>query len=80
MKKHIVIETILVFLGILLDSYYLICSNCNRVMPYDKMICPYCGKIFEEQIMKKRRCKKCGKLFIPTNMYDYTCEICSMED
>ena len=30
--------------------------------------------------MKKRRCKKCGRLFMPTNLYDYTCEICSIED
>ena len=29
--------------------------------------------------MKKRRCNKCGRLFMPTNLYDYTCEIYSME-
>jgi len=30
--------------------------------------------------MKKRGCKKCGRLFMPTNLYDYTCEICSLNN
>jgi uncharacterized OB-fold protein len=30
--------------------------------------------------MKNRRCKKCGRLFMPKNLYDYTCELCSMEN
>ena len=49
MKKHLIaIGMIFVFLGILLDSYYHICPNCNRAMPYYKMICPYCKKDFED--------------------------------
>ena len=30
--------------------------------------------------MKERRCKKCGRMFVPTDVYDYTCEICSIKD
>ena len=39
------IGAILVILYSLLDGYYNLCSNCRRVISYEKDTCPYCSNI-----------------------------------
>ena len=46
---YININFIFIFLDSLLDSYYNICPQCSRVIPFNENICPYCNNFEKDE-------------------------------
>ena len=55
MKKYAIIQ---IFLNSLIKSYYEICQNCNRSIPYGKKTCPYCKNDYLNINSKNKKSSK----------------------